>query len=71
MQTITLKCFNCGKELACEVTHYPNFAIEVAKIANDAGMYGTIDRKRSRVLVFCDKECADAKRNKNGSFKVK
>lgn len=68
---ITLVCFNCGEKKDVIVNRLPYFAFELAQIANDSGMYGVIDMNHGRSLVFCDKECGDNQKTKNGTYRVR
>lgn len=68
---ITLKCWNCGKTKDILVSSPPQFAFELADIANKAEMYGVLDMQHSRSLVFCNEECAEQQKTKKGTFRVR
>jgi hypothetical protein len=68
---ITLVCFNCGKEKDVLVNQPPQFSFELVDIANQSGMYGVFDMRHQRSLVFCNKECADKQKTKNGTYRVR
>ncbi len=68
---ITLVCFNCGKKKEGYIDRQPQFAFELADIANQAGMYGVIDMGNKRSLVFCNEECAEQQKTKKGTFRVR
>lgn len=67
---VTLVCFNCGKKTYGTINRPVQFAFELVKIANEAGLYGVFDIKHSRSLVFCDEKCADNQKLKDGSFRL-
>jgi hypothetical protein len=68
---ITLVCFNCGEKKDIIVNRPPRFGFELVQMANESGMYGVIDMKHSRSLVFCNKNCADNQKTKNGNYRVR
>ena len=68
---ITLVCFNCGHKHNIVINREPRFAFELVEIANEAGMLGVFDLAHGRSLVFCNHECADNQKTKNGSFRVR
>jgi hypothetical protein len=49
----------------------PRFSFELVEIANEAGMLGVFDMVHSRSLVFCNKECADNQKTKNGTYRLR
>lgn len=68
---ITLVCFNCGEKKDILVSRPPQFAFELADMANQGGMYGVIDMQHGRSLVFCNEECANKQKTKSGSYRVR
>ncbi len=68
---ITLVCFNCGKKKEITVTRLPQFAFELADIANQAGMYGVMDMYNGRSLVFCNEECSEQAKTKKGTYRIR
>ena len=66
-----LTCFSCGKTTPVIASRNPQFAFELAQAAIDVGMYGVFDLEHGRSLVFCNKQCADHQRKKNGQFRLR
>jgi hypothetical protein len=67
----TLTCWHCGTQKEVTLPHAPQFAFELAGWANDAGMYGVMDLRYSRALVFCNKDHAENEKTKAGHFRVR
>ena len=65
---VVLVCWACGAKVHGIVDRLPCFSFEIVDIANDAGMYGVIDAVNQRSLVFCNQECAQRAKRKNGHF---
>ena len=68
---ITLVCFNCGKKVEGVINQPIQFALELADIANKAGMFGVFDMYHARTLVFCNQECANNQKTKSGHYRVR
>ena len=68
---ITLVCFNCGNKVEGFINQPIHFSFELADIANKAGMYGVIDLHHGRSLVFCNEECANKQKTRNGTFRLR
>jgi hypothetical protein len=66
-----LVCWNCGKSKDVIVNAIPQFAFELANIANSNGMYGAFDFNHMRVLVFCNQKCANMQKTKQGYFRLR
>lgn len=70
INTVTLKCFHCGKEKDVIVEGVISYSFELYDIANKAGMLGCFDWDRKRSLVFCDEKCKNAHLTKKGTIKM-
>ena len=69
---ITLVCLHCRKALPVTVSRPPQFAFEVAGIAQGAGWLGVLDLAHGRALVFCAEECSAAeKKKKDGTYRLR
>lgn len=71
MIDITLVCWNCGKKYYGQINQPLQFAFELADIANQAGLFGAFDFNYGRTLVFCNEECANNQKKKDGSFRLR
>ena len=71
LKKITLVCWHCRKETNLLASRLPSFGVEVLEAAKAAGWYGDIDFNRSRVLVFCCKEHAEAEKTKAGFYRMR
>jgi hypothetical protein len=67
----TFVCWHCRAKKKVEIPHPPQFAFELAKWANDAGMYGVMDMRYSRSLIFCNEEHANNEKTKAGHFRMR
>lgn len=67
----SLRCFSCGDTTHVVANRQPEFGFEVVQAAEAIGMLGIFDLNYNRALVFCDKECADQQRKKDGSFRFR
>lgn len=68
---ITLACWHCRKALPVTVSRPPQFAFEVAGIAQGAGWLGVLDLAHGRALVFCSEECSAAEKKKDGTHRLR
>jgi hypothetical protein len=66
-----LVCWHCGEKKEVTLPHVPQFAFELAGWANDAGMYGVMDMRYGRALLFCNEEHANNEKTKAGHFRVR
>lgn len=71
MEIATLVCWHCGEEASIEIPRQPQFAFEVAQMANHIGWVGAIDMNRHRTLVFCSEECSEAEKTKAGNYRLR
>jgi hypothetical protein len=63
-------CWHCRAPKKVEIPHEPQFAFEIAGWANDAGMYGAMDMRYGRALIFCNEEHANNEKTKAGYFRM-
>lgn len=66
-----LQCFSCGHVTSVIASGSPQFGFEIVQAAEAVGMLGIFDMYYGRALVFCNKECADSQRKKDGSFRLR
>jgi len=71
MHDVTLICWSCGAKKHGSVARLPEFAFEVAAMADAAGWMGCFDLNRGRTLVFCGEKCRDTQITKAGLFRAR
>ncbi len=69
VENITLVCWQCGARKGIRVEAPPQFAMELAVMANDAGWKGVLDLNRHRSLVFCSDDCRKKALKKDGTYR--
>ena len=71
MPVITLDCWTCRGKITGEANRHPQFAVELAQMAEQVGWIGHIDIQRGKVLVFCCDSCLAAARTKSGQIRAR
>lgn len=66
-----LVCWHCGAAREVLTQGPPQFAFEIAGLAEAAGMRGFFDMGRGRVLVFCNGDHARQQMTKDGRFRLR
>lgn len=64
-------CWHCGKEHNVDIPAHPQFAFQLVKWARDVGLYGVMDMRYGRALIFCNEEHADHEKTKAGYFRAR
>ena len=66
---IEFVCWSCGKSYTAQVVSPPRYGVEVHADAKANGLYPCFDLRKGRVLIFCNKSCADKQMTKSGGFR--
>lgn len=67
----TFVCWHCGAKKQVLLPANPQFAFEIARWANEAGMFGTMDLYHSRALIFCSEEHANNEKTRVGHYRLR
>ena len=71
MPVLTLDCWTCREKITGEANRHPQFAFELAQMADQIGWIGHIDIQHNRALVFCCHSCLAAARTQSGHIRIR
>jgi hypothetical protein len=66
----TIVCWTCGGKRGV-IGQHPQFAFELAFIADMVGWVGVIDAPHHRSLVFCNKACLERAKTRKGTMRLR